>query len=169
MQRCTFCTVAKNRHWRRIPLQCGWHQHLQSLFWYLLSIGLSLGIFAENRGRKAIRTAKYHQENVSSLLPFCASRLKAQRRSGLDDTYMVVCRAPQSLGPMCARRTSSGTSGSLNRQTLYNPAALTVVSTFYHLVISCDLHCEKYLNSIPTSLNNLIDSIEGLIVPNFVK
>jgi len=31
------------------------------------------------------------------------------------------------------------------------------------------LHCGKYLDSTPTFLNNLIESIEDLIVPNFVK
>ena len=31
------------------------------------------------------------------------------------------------------------------------------------------LHYGKYLNSTQDSLNNLIDSIEGLIVPNFEK
>ena len=31
------------------------------------------------------------------------------------------------------------------------------------------MHCGKYLDSAPTFLNDLIDSIEELIVPNFVK
>jgi len=30
-------------------------------------------------------------------------------------------------------------------------------------------HCRKYVDSRPTSLNDLIHSIEGPIVPNFVK
>ena len=31
------------------------------------------------------------------------------------------------------------------------------------------VHCGKYLNSTPNSLYDLIDFIENLIVPNFVK
>ena len=33
------------------------------------------GFFRGRKGRMAPHTAKHHQENVSSLLPFCASRL----------------------------------------------------------------------------------------------
>ena len=35
--------------------------------------------------------------------------------------------------------------------------------------VSLQVHCGKYLNSTPTSLNDLTDYIEDLIVTNFVK
>ena len=47
------------------------------IFFLLISNenGSLCGFFRGRKGRMAPHTAKHHQENVSSLLPFCASRL----------------------------------------------------------------------------------------------
>ena len=42
--------------------------------------GSLCGFFRGRKGRMAPHTAKHHQENVSSLLPFCASRLTGWKR-----------------------------------------------------------------------------------------
>ena len=52
------------------------------------------------------------------------------------------------------------------------PSALFVQPKLHLLHLFWNIystHCGKYLDSTSTSLNNLIDSIEDLIVPNFVK